>query len=138
VNEGLFQIGEVADRVGLSLRTVRYYEEMKLVEPSDRTAGGFRLYTEEDVDRLMLVKQMKPLGFTLDEMRDLLDVRERLRSGELDDEQRLAAVGRLAMYAAAAGARIDDLRAELEAAESFVDALQSETARYTSGARRRR
>ena len=66
-------IGEVAERVGLSLRTVRYYEEQGLFEPAGRTDGGFRLYTDSEVDRLLLIKQMKPLGFTVQQMRELLD-----------------------------------------------------------------
>ncbi|MDP9021544.1 MAG: MerR family DNA-binding transcriptional regulator, partial [Actinomycetota bacterium] len=55
VQDATHQIGEVADRVGLSLRTVRYYEEVGLIEPSDRTAGGFRLYTDDDISRLELI-----------------------------------------------------------------------------------
>ena len=43
------QIGEVAERTGLSLRTIRYYEEVGLLSPSGRTAGGFRLYADSDV-----------------------------------------------------------------------------------------
>ena len=45
------QIGEVAERTGLSLRTIRYYEEVGLAVPSARSQGGFRLYTEPDVGR---------------------------------------------------------------------------------------
>lgn len=71
-------IGEVAERVGLSLRTIRYYEEIGLISPSARSQGGFRLYLEADVARLQLVKDMKPLGFSLDEMRDLLGVLDKL------------------------------------------------------------
>ena len=56
------QIGEVADQVGLSLRTIRFYEEAGLVIPSARSVGGFRLYSETDLDRLQLIKRMKPLG----------------------------------------------------------------------------
>ena len=48
----LHQIGTVAERVGLSLRTIRHYEEVGLVVPSGRSAGGFRLYTDGDVERL--------------------------------------------------------------------------------------
>ncbi len=59
------QIGEVAERTGLSLRTIRYYGEVGLVVPSARSKGGFRLYTESDVARLLLIKQMKPLGVQL-------------------------------------------------------------------------
>ena len=76
------QIGEVAARTELSLRTIRHYEETGLVIPSARSQGGFRLYTEADVARLMVIRRMKPLGFTLDEMRDLLDATDRLDSDE--------------------------------------------------------
>jgi MerR family copper efflux transcriptional regulator len=87
--ERLLQIGEVAERAGLSLRTVRYYEEVGLVTPSARSEGGFRLYSDDDVERLLLVKRMKPLGLALDEMRELAEMIERtaqaaqLRKGEL-------------------------------------------------------
>lgn len=82
--EDLVQIGILAERVGLSMRTVRYYEEIGLLEPAARTTGGFRLYAPEQEDRLRLLKTMKPLGFTLDEIRALLtmiDDAARARSG---------------------------------------------------------
>lgn len=129
--EATYQIGEVADRVELSLRTVRYYEEVGLIEPSDRTAGGFRLYTDDDIARLELIKKMKPLGFSLEEMRDLLEVRRRLRFEELDDDERAEASERLATYAEAAAARCAELRDELAAAEAFVESLTAETASYS-------
>jgi MerR family copper efflux transcriptional regulator len=72
----LLQIGEVAEQIGLSLRTVRYYEEVGLVSPSARSEGGFRLYSDEDVSRLALVKRMKPLGLTLEEMGELVTLIE--------------------------------------------------------------
>ena len=72
----LLQIGEVAERAGLSLRTVRYYEEVGLVVPSARTSGGFRLYSGRDVERLLLVKRMKGLRLSLEEMRELADLLE--------------------------------------------------------------
>src|SRR4051812_28332313 len=81
----LLQIGEVAERVGLSLRTVRYYEEQGLLTPESRTAGGFRLFSEEQVDRLLLIKQMKPLGFSVQEMCDLLDARDVARGAHTGD-----------------------------------------------------
>ena len=70
---GQLQIGEVAERTGLSMRTMRHYEEDGLVAPSARSDGGFRLYTEDDIARLHAIRRMKPLGFTLEEMRELLD-----------------------------------------------------------------
>lgn len=116
------QIGEVADRTGLSLRTIRYYEEVELVVPSARSQGGFRLYTDPDVHRLLLIKQMKPLGFQLDEMRELLpilDPEERRDIGH-DDE----AVDRLHRLAESAQQRCEELRAQLHTAEQLTTTLQ--------------
>ncbi|MDP9386825.1 MAG: MerR family transcriptional regulator [Actinomycetota bacterium] len=133
----MHQIGEVADAVGLSLRTIRHYEEVGVVRPSGRTAGGFRLYTDDDVERLRLVKHMKPLDFTLEEMRDLLHVRDRLAEG-VDDDERGPLLDRLAMYAAAAETRCEKLREQLEAAGTMATMLRREASRRRrpSGSRR--
>ena len=90
------QIGHVASRVGLSLRTVRYYGEVRLAEPSGRTEGGFRLYTEEDIARLQLIKQLKPLEFSLEELRELLAARDDLGRGDLQQASHRALSERLA------------------------------------------
>ena len=68
------QIGELADRTEMSLRTIRHYDEVGLLTPSGRSEGGFRLYTHDDYLRLMVIRRMKPLGFSLDEMAELLRV----------------------------------------------------------------
>lgn len=70
----LLHIGAVAERTELSLRTLRHYDEIGLVNPSERSEGGFRLYSEQDVQRILLIRRMKPLDFTLEQMRELLDV----------------------------------------------------------------
>lgn len=123
---GLLQIGEVADRVGLSLRTVRYYEEQGLLAPETRTAGGFRLYAEEQVARLRLIKQMKPLGFTVHEMCELLAARDTARDEAADGDERRAARARLAAYADAAAERVAKLRRQLEQAEGLAGELRGE------------
>jgi DNA-binding transcriptional MerR regulator len=117
----LHQIGAVAKAVGLSLRTIRYYEEVEVVPPSGRTGGGFRLYTDEDIERLRLVKRMKPLDFTLEEMRDLLEALDAARDADADGEELHEG---LAMYAAAAEARCEKLRDQLEAAEGMAEMLR--------------
>ena len=61
-------IGEVAARTELSLRSLRHWDEVGLLRPSGRTDGGFRLYTEADVEKILVIRRMKPLGFTLDQM----------------------------------------------------------------------
>ncbi|GAA2450625.1 MerR family transcriptional regulator [Streptomyces macrosporus] len=119
------RIGEVAERTGLSLRTIRHYEEVGLVVPSARSKGGFRLYTDSDVDRLMVIRRMKPLDFSLEEMRDLLDVVDRLSSDEpLPDAERERLRERLDAYRKVADARCETLRARLMAAEDFAATLR--------------
>src|SRR5215203_3670091 len=103
------QIGEVAARTELSLRTIRHYEEAGLVVPSARSQGGFRLYTDDDVTRLMVIRRMKPLGFTLDQMRDVLEATDRLDAGELPPREREELVGRVRGFEEAAQQRVADL-----------------------------
>jgi DNA-binding transcriptional MerR regulator len=55
------QIGQAAARTELSITTIRHYDAAGLVTPSARSAGGFRLYTEADVERLLVIRRMKPL-----------------------------------------------------------------------------
>ncbi|WP_396020018.1 MerR family transcriptional regulator [Arthrobacter sp. ISL-85] len=79
-------IGELADRSQLSLRTIRHYDEVGLLKPSGRTEGGFRLYTERDFTRLLLIRRMKPLGFTLEAMSRLLKVIDALEAAHPDQD----------------------------------------------------
>lgn len=126
------QIGEVAERIGLSLRTIRYYEEVGLVIPSARSQGGFRLYTEPDVSRLELIMRMKPLGFQLDEMRELLAVLhpdpstsdEPASSQPLSSEQR----DTLREFTTTAEQRCADLRRKVQMAEEFAAMLRDRLA----------
>ncbi|MFE2206222.1 MULTISPECIES: MerR family transcriptional regulator [Streptomyces] len=128
------QIGEVAARTELSLRTIRHYEETGLVTPSARSQGGFRLYTETDVARLMVIRRMKPLGFTLDQMRDLLDATDRLDADAdaapgadavLGAEEREALLERVRAYQREAAAQVEKLRVQLSRAEDFEGTLRA-------------
>ncbi|MFE9249836.1 MerR family transcriptional regulator [Streptomyces sp. NPDC007088] len=129
------RIGEVAARTELSLRTIRHYEETGLVIPSARSQGGFRLYTEADVARLMVIRRMKPLGFTLDQMRDLLDATDRLdrdAGGEEDAKRegpsRDALLERVRAYERAATEQVGKLRVQLSRAEDFAATLRARLA----------
>lgn len=123
------QIGDVAERVGLSLRTVRYYEEAGLLMPVGRTVGGFRLYDEDAVDRLFVIKKMKPLGFTLDEMRSLLLLRDELLSPDLPAERRAELQARHATWVALAEEKLHTLREQVQVAEAFVGGLHDDAER---------
>ena len=124
------KIGEVAERTGLSLRTIRYYEEVGLVVPSSRTNGGFRLYSDQDVARFKVIMRMKPLDFSLDEMRQLLDVLHELDEPGLTADARARLLDQLAMYRVAADERYRSLSAQLETAQRFSAELMAEIDRH--------
>lgn len=69
----LLQIGELAKQTGLSLRTLRYYDEIGLLVPSDRTEAEYRLYSEADIARLQQILSLRQLGFALKEIRECLE-----------------------------------------------------------------
>jgi DNA-binding transcriptional MerR regulator len=77
----------IAARVGLPSRTVRYYDRIGLVSP-DRSEAGYRLYGPEEEGKLRFVRQAKTLGFSLEEIRHLLDAAERGCCGEVMPEVR--------------------------------------------------
>jgi len=70
------QIGEVAKLTALTVDAIRFYERRALLPKAPRTAGRFRLYTNSDVARLGFIGQMQGLGFSLTEIRQLLELRE--------------------------------------------------------------
>lgn len=77
----LMQIGEVAERTGLTPRTLRYWEEIGLLPPAERLEGGFRLYSAADVERLARIVQLKKLlGFSLTEIKRVVEAEETLRT----------------------------------------------------------
>lgn len=118
------QIGDVADRTGLSLRTIRHYEEVGLLPEAPRTQGGFRLYTEDSVRQLLLVKQMKPLDFTLEEMREILELRARLANPRLSTRTRAGLLDRLEHYQQLADAKLTELEQRLRNAQAFAAELR--------------
>jgi DNA-binding transcriptional MerR regulator len=72
-----YRIGEVAERTGLTQRTLRFYEERGLLPPPVRMESGFRLYTEEDIQRIQLVRQLQEmLGFSLSEIKEMVEAEE--------------------------------------------------------------
>ena len=78
------QIGEAADRSGLTQRTLRYYEEKGLLKPPSRMDGGFRLYSSEDIERIERIKELRDLlGFSLADIKEMIeadDVRLQIRA----------------------------------------------------------
>ncbi len=79
-SEAYLQIGEVADRTGVTQRTLRFYEEKGFLKPPTRMDGGFRLYSEEDVGRVEQIRRLQNLlGIALAEIKEMVDADEVLR-----------------------------------------------------------
>lgn len=106
-----FGIGQLAKRAGVPIDTVRYYERSGLLSPADRTASGYRQYGEVELRRLRFIRRAKSLGFTLEDIRALL---------QLSQEQDVAKVRH------AAQRKLDDIAgriAELERIRTGLHAL---------------
>lgn len=114
-------IGEVAARTELSLRSLRHWDEVGLLRPSGRTEGGFRVYTEEDVEKILVVRRMKPLGFSLEEMTVAMRDLEVLRSPAAPATDVAAARRRLAEVAVEARLRRERLVTQLAWADEFLE-----------------
>lgn len=70
----LFNIGEAAKRSGIHIKMIRYYEEQCLLTKIKRTQAGYRLYDEVDVQNLLFIKRARELGFSIAEIKKLLDL----------------------------------------------------------------
>lgn len=116
-------IGELAEKTRLSLRTIRHYDEVGLLKASGRTEGGFRIYTHDDLSRLMLIRRMKPLGFSLDEMTDLLRIIDTLQAGSPGSDNSTVR-HELEQFIVQARERREKLQEQLEMADEFLDLLR--------------
>lgn len=95
--DGYLRIEQVSARTGLTKRTLRYYEEIGLLAPPTRTEGGYRLYSQNDIQHLERIKRLKELlGFSLAEIREIAEAeeeREHVRAvwrSEVDPHAKLA------------------------------------------------
>lgn len=73
---GLLKIGDFAKLAGTNLRTLRYYEELGLLQPAQRSQGGFRYYRQTDLNRLNMIRDLQELGLHLERIRELMGSRE--------------------------------------------------------------
>lgn len=121
-------IGEVAARTELSLRSLRHWEEVGLLHPSGRTDGGFRLYTEDDVEKILVIRRMKPLGFSIDEMKTVMGDLETLRNPTTDANNSAAARTRLDTIQQDAGQRRQKLVRQVEMADEFLALIGNQLA----------
>ncbi|WP_019501308.1 heavy metal-responsive transcriptional regulator [Pseudanabaena sp. PCC 6802] len=85
----LLQIGQVATKSGIPIKTIRYYEELGLLKSSGRTEGQFRLFLPDIIKRLAFIKRLQKLGLSLQEIAEILQVYDRGLTPCDEIEQRL-------------------------------------------------
>jgi DNA-binding transcriptional MerR regulator len=136
----LLRIGEVAALLGISTRTLRYYEELGLLCLSTRTDGGARRYTTADVERVQRIRTLQTLlGFDLDRIRDLLGAEDELAAlrnefaaGVSAERQREIAARALALY----DRMRTQVRSKIAALEEFLAELNDKAGRARRVARK--
>lgn len=74
-------IGEVAEKTGVTTRTLRYYEELELIKPEDQNERGFRVYSVHAIARLQFIKQLKMLDFSLEEIQKIIKKIDSVKTG---------------------------------------------------------
>ena len=109
-------IGNLARLGGVNLETIRYYERQKLLPKPPRTPGGYRLFPQETARRLRFIKRAQDLGFSLNEIRELLELRIAPRAGRADVRAR-------------AEAKIGDVEQKIRALEAIRKTLRKLTER---------
>ncbi|TCS65652.1 MerR family transcriptional regulator [Primorskyibacter sedentarius] len=107
----MLSIGTLAKRTGTKVQTIRYYEQIGLMPEPDRTEGGQRRYTDAELDRLAFIRHARQLGFSLDAIRELLDLAD---SPERSCAEVDAVAQRRLREVEARIARLEALRAELQ------------------------
>jgi DNA-binding transcriptional MerR regulator len=135
-DEPCLQIGEVADRTGVTQRTLRFYEERGLLKPPTRMEGGFRLYSEDDVARVEQIKRLQSLlGLTLAEIKDMVEaeeVREELNATYRPDRPLEERIERVGKRIAVTKRQHDIISTKLTSMLEMRDDLEDKLTRYAA------
>ena len=120
IPDGSLLIGDVAELTGLSLRSIRHYEEMGLAVSDSRTAGGFRVFGAEAVQRLRLVMTLRLMDLSLEEILPLVDACRAAESGKAAEGD----VEALAMAQTMVEERLDVLKTRVEFGKQLTERLR--------------
>ncbi|HHA1893942.1 TPA: Zn(2+)-responsive transcriptional regulator [Enterobacter ludwigii] len=108
----MYRIGELARLANVTPDTIRYYEKQQMIDHEVRTEGGFRLYTDHDLQRLRFIRYARQLGFTLDSIRELLSIR-------IDPEHHTCQESKSIVQA-----RLDQVEARIQELQTMQRSLQ--------------
>jgi DNA-binding transcriptional MerR regulator len=120
---GTYTIGQVAERSGFSSSALRYYEDIGLLSPSERSANGYRVYDDDALARLAFVARAKGLGCSLDEITDLLAIWDGDRCGPVQRR-----------FHDLVTVKITDAERQIAALTALVDQLRDAAARLAGPA----
>lgn len=104
-------IGRLAKQAGFGIETVRFYERQGLIEPPPRTESNYRIYPQQDVARLRFIKRAKALGFSLNEIKELLSLRHDPTATKADIKRRTEA-------------KVEDIRQKIGDLGRMLEALE--------------
>ncbi|WP_261557963.1 MerR family transcriptional regulator [Frankia tisae] len=134
-------IGQAAQKLGVSVRSLRYYQEVGLITPSGRTSGGNRLYADSDLARVRRIRELQTLlGFNLDEIRTILVYEDRLAQVRVefhaasDDGDRLRLLSEGETAYRKLRAEIDEKISRLAAFRDEIDERLERMNRFRDGA----
>jgi MerR family transcriptional regulator, copper efflux regulator len=114
--ETIWKIGEIARKSGLGIETIRFYEKSGLISPVNRLNSGYRTYNQESVQRLQFIAKAKDLGFTLAQIKELLDL-------QWDHAASCAPVrGQIGEHLIAVRSKLRDLQRIADALEQLYEA----------------
>ena len=134
VGEARFRIGEVAEQAGVSTRTLRYYQELGLLDPAGHSPGGSRRYSTGDVARLRRILELRDvMGFDLERISTILhaedrlaELREEVRAGVSPDRRREVVSEAITLN----NAMRRQVHEKLDVLQSFLDELETKAAKY--------
>lgn len=121
----LIRVGELAERSGKTVRAIRFYEELGLLEPVQRTRGGFREYEENALVRIHWIDRLQELGFSLAEIRDFLSTLRAEASGPVAMDQLRAFYAKKLIETRSTIQRLQSLESELRNSLAYLHTCQS-------------
>jgi DNA-binding transcriptional MerR regulator len=128
------QIGEVAERTGVTQRTLRFYEEKGLLKPPSRMEGGFRLYSDEDIARVERIKELQSLlGLSLADIKEMVDadeVKHQLRATYRRDAEVSERRGKIARAIEVTEHQAAIIDQKLRALQEMKDSLEEKLRQY--------
>ncbi len=114
MKEEFYRIGELAAKSGVTIRTIRYYEELGLLASKRRTRGGQRTYTNSDFVYIKRIKELQVLGFSLEEIKKIIELKGTDEKGEVRKRELLLAYEKKIIEAKARREKLEEYIKELE------------------------